>query len=396
MMKKIMILGASATQVPLILEAKRMGLYTIVVSIPGDYPGFQYADKVYYLNTTDAAGILNAASEEQISGLVTTGTDVAVRSIGYVNSAMGFCGISNESAILVTDKAKMKIAMRDAGVRTAEFRIVYTLNEARAACKEIGYPVMIKCTDQAASKGIVKIDSEMQLEKAVENAFSWTKNPYVVVEKFICGNEVGMDGYFAGTENCAFIPHNKITINNGLTNVPVGHSVPLTGLTKAAYHDMFEQAKKCVTAMGLNHCFFNMDIMISDDKAYIIEIGGRTGSTCIPDILSRFCGYNYYEKIIRNAIGERIDMSFSPCGAYAAGFVRGTRDGTVAFVDVPNDKLPQNTEYSLDVKQGSTTRKFSLGSDRIGQALCSGGTPEEAEESFILAQQLLSEAIKYE
>lgn len=38
-MKKIMILGAGIYQVPLIRTARRMGLYTIVVSIPGDYPG---------------------------------------------------------------------------------------------------------------------------------------------------------------------------------------------------------------------------------------------------------------------------------------------------------------------------------------------------------------------
>ena len=47
-MKKIMILGAGIYQVPLIKTAKRMGLYTIVVSIPGNYPGFALADKVYY------------------------------------------------------------------------------------------------------------------------------------------------------------------------------------------------------------------------------------------------------------------------------------------------------------------------------------------------------------
>ena len=37
-MKKIMILGAGIYQVPLIRTARRMGLYTIVLSIPGVYP----------------------------------------------------------------------------------------------------------------------------------------------------------------------------------------------------------------------------------------------------------------------------------------------------------------------------------------------------------------------
>ena len=50
-MKKVLILGAGIYQVPLIKKVKEMGYYVIVSSIPGDYPGFQYADKVYYENT---------------------------------------------------------------------------------------------------------------------------------------------------------------------------------------------------------------------------------------------------------------------------------------------------------------------------------------------------------
>ena len=62
-MTKIMILGAGIYQVPLIETAKKMGLYTIVVSIPGNYPGFALADKVYYENTVDEDKILAIAKK---------------------------------------------------------------------------------------------------------------------------------------------------------------------------------------------------------------------------------------------------------------------------------------------------------------------------------------------
>ena len=52
-MKKLMVLGAGIYQVPLIKKAKEMGLYTIVASIPGNYPGFLYADEIVYENTTN-------------------------------------------------------------------------------------------------------------------------------------------------------------------------------------------------------------------------------------------------------------------------------------------------------------------------------------------------------
>ena len=50
-MKKLMIMGASIYQVPLIKAAKRMGIHTIAVSIPGNYPGFAVADEICHINT---------------------------------------------------------------------------------------------------------------------------------------------------------------------------------------------------------------------------------------------------------------------------------------------------------------------------------------------------------
>ena len=99
-MKKLLILGAGIYQVPLIKTAKRMGIQTLVASIPGNYPGFELADKVFYENTVDHEKILGIAREEQIDGIVTAGTDVAVITIGKVCDALGLKGLSAEAAAI--------------------------------------------------------------------------------------------------------------------------------------------------------------------------------------------------------------------------------------------------------------------------------------------------------
>ena len=99
-MKTLMIMGAGIYQVPLIKTAKRMGIHTIAVSIPGNYPGFAYADEVLHINTVDSGAVLKAAREKKIDGICTAGTDVAVMTIGRVNDAMGLSGISYEAARL--------------------------------------------------------------------------------------------------------------------------------------------------------------------------------------------------------------------------------------------------------------------------------------------------------
>ena len=83
MKKKLLILGAGIYQVPLIRKAKELGLYTIVCSIPGNYPGFREADQRYEVDTTDKDAILEIAQREKIAGICTAGTDVAIPSVGF-------------------------------------------------------------------------------------------------------------------------------------------------------------------------------------------------------------------------------------------------------------------------------------------------------------------------
>ena len=123
-MKKLMIMGAGIYQVPLIKKAKEMGIYTIAVSIPGNYPGFALADKVIYENTVDYEKILEVAKAEKIDGIVTAGTDVAVITIGKVCDELGLSGISFEAAKVASNKILMKRKYEEYGVRTARFREV--------------------------------------------------------------------------------------------------------------------------------------------------------------------------------------------------------------------------------------------------------------------------------
>ena len=173
-MKKLMILGAGIYQVPLIKKAREMGLYTVVVSIPGRYPGFAEADQVCHLDTRDREGILRAAEKEKISGICTAGTDVAVASIGYVCDRMGLSGISGKAAENVTDKWKMKQAFAAGGVSTASFRQVFSREEALRAAEETGYPVCVKAVDKSGSRGIQRAENPEELAEASAAARSVT------------------------------------------------------------------------------------------------------------------------------------------------------------------------------------------------------------------------------
>ena len=64
-----MILGGGQAQLELIKTAKAMGLYTIVVGISGNYPGYEIADKCFFVDIFDKEKVLDIAKEELIDGI---------------------------------------------------------------------------------------------------------------------------------------------------------------------------------------------------------------------------------------------------------------------------------------------------------------------------------------
>ena len=64
-MKKLMILGASYSQLPLYDAAKKIGASTVAVSTPGEWPGFEAADEISYTDISDPDAVLEAARKHR-------------------------------------------------------------------------------------------------------------------------------------------------------------------------------------------------------------------------------------------------------------------------------------------------------------------------------------------
>lgn len=385
-MKKIMILGAGIYQVPLIKCAKELGLYTIVVSIKGNYPGFSLADKIVYEDTTDYKKILSIAKEEQIDGIVTAGTDVAVITIGKVCDELGLTGLSFEAAKIATNKLLMKERYEEYGVNTARFRKI-DINEENVNEKiaVLQYPLICKAVDSSGSRGIVKINCESDIAEAVKNVRGVTKEKYYIIEEYIEGEEFGAQAFVENKEVKFVLPHGDFVFK-GDTGVPVGHWAPFE-LSENIIESIKEQLTKAVAAMQLDNCAINADFILSDGKVYVLELGGRSGATCLAELVSIYYGYNYYEKILRRALGETVDFPDSCHVANASKLLISEKAGKI--VEQYNDNLNNENivEVQFDYEVGNNVRKFHVGPDRIGHIITVGEDVNEAIEK-------LDEAIK--
>ncbi len=381
-MKKLMILGAGIYQVPLIKKAKEMGLYTIVVSIEGNYPGFAYADKVYYVDTTDKEEIRRISQEEEISGICTTGTDVAVPSIGYVCDSLDLPGVSEKGALCASDKDLMKERFIQHGVNTARYRVVSSADDIERAMDELEVPLIFKAVDSSGSRGIVKVSgkSRKEIDQAVDIVKKVTKKNYFIIEEFIEGEEFGAQALIYKGKVQFVMPHGDYVFV-GDTGVPIGHYVPYD-MPEDILEQAYFQTVKSAEALGLDNCALNVDFILRDGKVYVLEIGARAGATCLPEMISIYYGIDFYKMIIQTALGEKIETISSGTvkAANACRLVMAEKTGTITRIQMPDVCNPHLKDISLDYKIGDQVRKFHIGPDRIGQVITSGDTLEDAVE----------------
>lgn len=383
-MKTLLILGAGIYQVPLIKTAQNLGIRTIVASIPGNYPGFEIADKVCYENTTDYEKILEVAKSENVDGVVTAGTDVAVITIGKVCDALGLKGLSFEAAELATDKLKMKKCYEENNVRTARFREIY-FDDADYADKisALTMPLMFKSVDSSGSRGIIKVDSPEEFDSAKAIVKDNTRSDYFIVEEYVEGEEFGAQAFIQNGKLEFILPHGDYVFK-GDTGVPIGHFAPYD-LDPEVIEDAREQLAAAAKAMKLDNCAINADFILKDGKTYVLELGGRSGATCLAELVSIYYGIDYYEKIIRVAIGE--DVDFSVCRdvdakgsgtANASHLLMSDKDGIIKSQTNNNDADPDIVEVQFDYKLGDEVHKFRVGPHRIGHVITKGESLDDA------------------
>lgn len=278
---KIMIVGAGKYQVPLIEKAKSRNLYTIVVSPDGPYPGLALADKVCFFDVRDEEAVLKVAREEQIDGIITDQTDIAVRTVAYVAEQMGLPGIGYETATLFTDKVLMRDKCRQLGIPTIRYKCVSDYEEALEFYREQDGDAIIKPVDNQGSRGIYRIDSEEKLQECFDIALRYSGCGRVVIETFIVGREFEVDSIVCNNE-VKVLMHadlNPFSIPDVFASTTIVYP---SQAEKTVLTELLKTNHDIITGFGISQGLVHSEyIMDKNGVVYLVETAARGGGLYI-------------------------------------------------------------------------------------------------------------------
>lgn len=443
--KKMMILGASALQVPAIKKAKELGYQIILVDYDENAVGFALADVKLVVSTLDQEEVYRQALIYQPDVVITSTSDGPVRTAAYVNEKLGKRpDLSYENALCATIKSKMRDRLKKCGVPIPEYYAATDYTAFSEAVDKLHGDCIVKPADNAGSRGVVllkcmdvedehspaagflrtggKTGAEAfveyvsqekiqdtatkrfatyaaRLEILKKDVYRYSKenarNGTVLVEEYMHGAEVSVEIMVIEGE-----PHILTITDKYITPPPyfveLAHCEP-SRLDAGTQEQIRKVAAQAVRAIGIENAPAHVEIKVTEEGPKIVELAARLGGDFITSrLVPLSTGIDMVGASVLLATGETPDLTPKWNRGAAIHFISVNndtgdgREGVISRITVPDVLYGQAgvEEISLYKKPGDRVQGTHSSNDRLGHVITTGETPEQAME---LGKQVLSQ-----
>ncbi|WP_108658551.1 phosphoribosylamine--glycine ligase [Acuticoccus kandeliae] len=286
-------------------------------------------------------------------------------------------GPSQAAAQLEASKAFTKEICTRAGVPTAKAAICDTLEEALAAVRRMGAPIVVKADGLAAGKGVVLADTLEEAERAVSVCFDGAfgaAGARVVLEERLEGPEVSLfalsDGKCVRPLATARDYKRAFDGDRGPNTGGMGAVSPAPGFSDAerdaAMDTIVRPSLATLAADGIDYVgVLYAGLMLTREGPKLIEYNVRFGDPECQVIFPRL-GADAYEVLYATATGNLADMKLTTEDGAAVGVV-------VAAEGYPAAVRKDEVIRGLDAVSAAGATVYHAGTRPDGELVLSNG-----------------------
>lgn len=207
-MTKVLLIGGGGREHALAWKLRRDDPALTIIAAPGN-PGIAALGRCRPVAADDVDALLALALEERVD-LTIVGPEAPLAAgivDRFAEHGLPVFGPTREAAEIETSKRFAKQLMLDAGVPTSPAEFHTDVDEARAAVRRFGAPVVVKASGLAAGKGVIVCQTIADADRAIdlmlgEGVFG-EAGAEILVEAFMTGEELSL---FAITDGTVAVP----------------------------------------------------------------------------------------------------------------------------------------------------------------------------------------------
>ena len=385
-MKKLMILGGSRYALPVIRAAHELGLYVITADYLPDNIAHKYSDEYCNVSIIDREATLKEAQERKIDGIISFACDPGVVTAAYVAEKMGLPSVGSYDAVsLLQNKGRFRKFLTDHGFNVPTARSYTDIEEALKDTDRFKWPVIVKPTDSAGSKGVNRVNEPAKLREAIEYALSYSHSSEFIIEDFIQQKGFSSDtDSFSVNGELKFVSFDSQRFDANAENpyTPAAYSWP-SSMSDSHQKELTSEIQRLISLLGLGTSIYNIETREgTDGKAYIMECSPRGGGNRLAECLEYATGVKLVENAVRAAVGmPTVGVEQKPYdGCWAEIILHSDRAGVFDSLWVDDTIAKCVFERDLWIEPGTTVGGFKAANEAIGTLVLKFDTDEQLQE----------------
>ena len=398
--KKLMLLGGIRYLLPVIKAAHEQGYYVITADYLPNNIAHQYSDEYVNVSIIDKEAVLKVAREKEIDGIMSFGVDPGVVSASYVQEQMGLPSFGPfESVVILQNKDKFRTFLAENGFNVPWAFGFSSETDAWKSRNKFTYPLIVKPTDSAGSKGCTRVDCEEELVNAIQYAFNYTISGRIIIEEFLekkgCSSDT--DSY-AQDGQLKFVSFSaqRFDVNAVNPYAPSAYSWPST-FTKDEEEYLTGEIQRLITLLGMKTSVFNIEVRVAtNNKPYIMELTPRGGGNRLCEMLRYATGVDMITAITRAIVGDEPEtIEQKPYnGHWAEIILHADTDGEFVGLQIDPSLPAEVIEEDLWVKPGDFVHGFEAANDAIGTLVLRFENADDLEKAITNQGEWLKVIVK--
>ena len=367
-----MLLGGLRYLLPVIEAAHQQGYYVITCDYLPHNIAHKYSDEYVDVSIVDKEAVLKVAREKKIDGIMSFAVDPGVITASYVQNEMGLPSFGPyESVCILQNKDRFRAFLTEHGFNVPKAKGFGSMDEALAAKDWYPWPVIVKPTDSAGSKGVSRVDRFEDLKPALEDAFEHSISGRVIVEEFIEKQGCSSDSdSFSLDGGLIFTSFSAQRFDRDATNeyVPAAYSWPST-FTDDQEAYLKSELQRLLTLLHMQTSVYNIETRIgTNGKPYIMEVSPRGGGNRLAEMARMGTGVDIITACVRAAVGDSVptieQKTFD--GHWAEIILHAEKESKFKQLNLSLEVKPYVKQIDLWVSPGESVKTFRGANDAIG------------------------------
>lgn len=272
---------------------------------------FDTSDKLYFEPLTKECVLDIIEKEKPVGIIMQFGGQTAINlSAPLYREGVKILGTSVESIDIAEDRDKFLKLLEELEIPIPAGSTAFSVEDAKVIANNIGYPVLVRPSYVLGGRAMEIVYNNKTLEEYMGMAVEISTKHPVLIDKYITGKEVEVDGICDG-ENVlipGIMEHiERAGVHSG-DSIAVYPPYSLDEKTKQIIVDYTQRLAKALKVVGLFNIQFVLD---QNNKVYVIEVNPRASRT-IP-VLSKITGIPMVNVATKLIMGKKLsDLGYKP------------------------------------------------------------------------------------